>query len=254
MSKGFIKISRKFFEHRYWTEPREYSRAEAWLDLIQSARFEASTVLLNGRELEVRPGELIASRRFLEKRWGWGSTKVGNFLEMLKSNQKITIEQTNGRTIIKLCNYESYNDQQTNEQTTGKPLTNQRQTRDKPKEKKDKERKELEEYKEKDISKDISKKKGEADASSLTQARDFFYASLIPYVSGSSPIGKYSKEMIRQFYDYWTELNPSGTKMRWQLEKTWELPKRLARWARTETPNKRKNNFTEPLSHEYEEF
>ena len=40
--------------------------------------------------------------------------------------------------------------------------------------------------------------------------------------------------MIRAFFDYWSELNKSCTKMRFELEKTWELPKRLATWASRE--------------------
>lgn len=41
----------------------------------------------------------------------------------------------------------------------------------------------------------------------------------------------YPKEMLRKFYDYWSELNPSGTKMKFELQKTWELSKRLATWS-----------------------
>lgn len=52
-----------------------------------------------------------------------------------------------------------------------------------------------------------------------------FYDSLRPYV------GQYPKEMIREFYDYWSEMNKSCTAMRYEGEKTWELSKRLNRWA-----------------------
>ena len=45
--------------------------------------------------------------------------------------------------------------------------------------------------------------------------------------------------MIRAFFDYWSELNKSETKMRYELEKTWELSKRLATWAsREKIPSK----------------
>ena len=50
---------------------------------------------------------------------------------------------------------------------------------------------------------------------------------------------QYPKEMIRAFFDYWSELNKSETKMRYELEKTWELPRRLATWAsREKVPSK----------------
>jgi len=43
--------------------------------------------------------------------------------------------------------------------------------------------------------------------------------------------GKYPEEMIQKFYNYWTEKNKSKTKMRFELEKVFEISKRLATWA-----------------------
>lgn len=51
-----------------------------------------------------------------------------------------------------------------------------------------------------------------------------FRDGLAPFVS------KYGEEMIRAFCDYWTERNKSGTKMRFELEKTWDTARRLVRW------------------------
>ncbi|RHV96965.1 hypothetical protein DXA95_04650 [Odoribacter sp. OF09-27XD] len=143
--QGFIKLSRKFFKNPLWKEPRQYSRSEAWLDLIFMARFEDSKQILRNRVIEVQRGEIIASRRFLEERWMWGSTKVINFLNYLQVNGMINQRQTAGQTIIKLCNYEYYNVSQTSD----KPVTNQWQTSDKPvtnQNKEYKERKEREKY------------------------------------------------------------------------------------------------------------
>ena len=40
----------------------------------------------------------------------------------------------------------------------------------------------------------------------------------------------HSVDMLYKFFNYWSELNKSGTKMRFELEKTWEIEKRLATW------------------------
>lgn len=40
----------------------------------------------------------------------------------------------------------------------------------------------------------------------------------------------YDEGMLRDFISYWCERNKSGTKMRYELEVTWELPRRLANW------------------------
>lgn len=43
-------------------------------------------------------------------------------------------------------------------------------------------------------------------------------------------IGKYSNDMLNAFYAYWTEPNRSFTKMRFELERTWNLKLRLSNW------------------------
>lgn len=41
---------------------------------------------------------------------------------------------------------------------------------------------------------------------------------------------KYPLEIIREFYDYWTEPNRTKTKMKFEQEKTWDTSRRIARW------------------------
>lgn len=71
------------------------------------------------------------------------------------------------------------------------------------------------------------KKLDAAKAATLKRKQEL-YDSLRPYV------GRYSKDTIRAFYDYWTEMNKTQTKMRVDKQSTWELPKRLATWANKE--------------------
>lgn len=47
-------------------------------------------------------------------------------------------------------------------------------------------------------------------------------------------IDVYGKEMIKEFYAYWTEENKSGTKFKQELEKTWDVSRRLEMWARND--------------------
>jgi hypothetical protein len=41
----------------------------------------------------------------------------------------------------------------------------------------------------------------------------------------------YPKSMKEEFFQYWTEPNKSNSKMKYEMEKTWHLGRRLARWA-----------------------
>lgn len=42
---------------------------------------------------------------------------------------------------------------------------------------------------------------------------------------------EYGQEILDEFFNYWTEPNKSNTRMKFELEKTWHLGRRLARWA-----------------------
>jgi hypothetical protein len=44
----------------------------------------------------------------------------------------------------------------------------------------------------------------------------------------------YGKDMIRKFFDYWREPNISRSKMKFELQKTWDLKLRLNTWERNQ--------------------
>ena len=59
----------------------------------------------------------------------------------------------------------------------------------------------------------------------------------------------YGKELLNEFYKYWTEPNKSNTKFRQELERTWSLERRIETWAKKDkTFNNQKygkSNITE---------
>ena len=70
-----------------------------------------------------------------------------------------------------------------------------------------------------------------------------FYNSLKPYISD------FYKQTLREFYDYWSEPNKSKTKIRWQLEKTWDIKRRLDRWASNNFNKHKKNEEPEKVTY-----
>lgn len=62
----------------------------------------------------------------------------------------------------------------------------------------------------------------------------------------------YPADMLRDFFDYWTEMNKSRTMMRFEQQKTWETRLRLATWARRNEargkPRKRGSTILEAVS------
>lgn len=107
----YIPISRRIFEHPFWCEDRVFSRFEAWLDIVQSARFEDTKQLIGNRFIEVKRGQVLVSLRFLAGRWHWSTKKVNSFLDLLIQDKMITKEtpKETGQTVITICNYDKYN-------------------------------------------------------------------------------------------------------------------------------------------------
>lgn len=117
MNGSFIPLSRRFFEHTLWTEKRTFSRAEAWLDLMQTAAFAPHKKMILGHMEEVERGSLVASVRWLSDRWMWSNNKVCLFLDVLEQDGMISREKRRGTTVINLCKYEHYNKGQYTEAT-----------------------------------------------------------------------------------------------------------------------------------------
>lgn len=109
---GFLPLSRSIFEHDFWQEKRPFSKFEAWLDLLQSARFEKEEAVqwVSGKPIKYGRGQLTASIRYLKERWNWGSiTKVEQFLKKTATRTMISLEKGQGQLVITICNYETYN-------------------------------------------------------------------------------------------------------------------------------------------------
>lgn len=205
---GYITISRKLFEHALFKEPREFSKFEAWLDLIQECAFEEkNTMVHRGRIIEWGRGQTIASVRYLQQRWKWKSIdRVSSFLELLRSQGMIKTDNDQGIGRITLCKYDDYN-----RKTNADRTRTSTQSRHRPDE--------IKEYKE------IKEEERRARETA-------FYETLIPFLE------KYGKDMLRAFFNYWSEWNQSQTKMRFELKETWQIEKRLSTWA------KRDDQFT----------
>lgn len=68
-----------------------------------------------------------------------------------------------------------------------------------------------------DIDNDIIKEK-------IYKKEIAFKKSIEPFIE------RYGKETCNNFFLYWTEPNKSKTKLKYEMEKTWDISRRLARW------------------------
>lgn len=66
-------------------------------------------------------------------------------------------------------------------------------------------------------------------AEGMEQRKRRLYDELKPYCE------KYGAQMVRDFFDYWTEPDHALSKMRYELERTWSVRNRLRTWAARES-------------------
>lgn len=59
---------------------------------------------------------------------------------------------------------------------------------------------------------------------SIEERKKEFAEKLKPFLE------KYGREMLNNFYRYWTEINDGGKKMRFEMEKVFQLSSRLVTW------------------------
>lgn len=170
-------------------------------------------LLNNAKEKEVKHdgivehrGQFLTSLGKLSTIIGAGKQVVRTCLSKLIKMQLIEVNTERLYSIITICNYDEYFEAEVN----------------KPKDElKNEDTKLVEAPKE-----DKPKKTKEEIATATEKRKEKFYQELVPYVA------TYGKDMIRKFYNYWSETNKSKTRMRCETEKTWDLNLRLQNWAR----------------------
>lgn len=170
-------------------------------------------LLNNAKEKEVKHdgivehrGQFLTSFGKLSTIIGAGKQVVRTCLSKLIKMQLIEVNTERLYSIITICNYDDYFEAEVN-----KPKNELKNEDTKP----------AEAPKE-----DKPKKTKEEIATATEKRKEKFYQELVPYVA------TYGKDMIRKFYDYWSETNKSKTRMRCETEKTWDLNLRLQNWAR----------------------
>lgn len=135
---GWIKLHRKIRDHWLYQERRQFSRFEAWIDLLMRANYTPKKILLGNELIDVDRGQFVTSIRKLIDAWNWSNTKVYAFLDLLQGDGMIDYESDTKKTVITIVNYSIYHDSE-DEETTQKRNENETKAKRKHTEKKDKE-------------------------------------------------------------------------------------------------------------------
>ena len=102
---GFIAIYRKIQDHWLWEDKERFY---AWMDILLSAQFHDSRVLIGGNTITVPRGTWFVSLKTLETRWSWSRNKTRAFIRTLVSDGMITTKRTSKGMLLTVVNYEVY--------------------------------------------------------------------------------------------------------------------------------------------------
>lgn len=107
MASGYIIIPRSIFEDKVFKKGKA-NETFAFIDLIQMAEYQETTVNIKGQVISLSRGELAASVRFLSDRWGWSANAVTHALDTLERYNRIKRRKSNLTSVISIINYEQY--------------------------------------------------------------------------------------------------------------------------------------------------
>ena len=234
MCNGWIKLHRKIVDWEWYDDGNVFR-------LFMHFLLNANTKDCRWHGMDIKRGQLIISSEDISKKLHFTRQQYRTALNKLKSTNEITTKSTNKNTIVTICKYDSYqrceDSNQPTEQPTEQPSSNQQTTNKQPSSnqhynnKNNKNIRNKEDNKKEKIVKEkvVAPCVATSTTESIESRKEKFYQSLVPYVE------KYGREMVRAFYDYWTELTPGGRKMRVEQQRVFEISKRLATWKKNET-------------------
>lgn len=87
------------------------------------------------------------------------------------------------------------------------------------------------------IDKDILLKK-ETKQINIEDRKQKFIEDLKPFL-----LQNFTRETLNDFFNYWSEHNPDGKKMRFEMEKVFDISKRLATWQKNNSKFKQNGKF-----------
>ncbi|MFA5453079.1 MAG: hypothetical protein WC248_05865 [Candidatus Methanomethylophilaceae archaeon] len=232
---NYFLVNRDLLNSDRWlSEP--FTRGQAWVDLFGLAQHTKGFFRVRGIKIEVERGQLAYSQQTLTKRWHWSRGKVKRYLSELENQNDIILKtiQQNGQqikfltTLITIVKYDKWQGDDTAKRTADGQQTDSRRTADGTYTKNDKNdnNEKNEKKRERDALRAYSPAQVANEFLNNSEKQEEFISKLIQK-GGSEQV---ARQEIKKFVAYWTELNGSGSKQRWQMQKTFEVQKRLATW------------------------
>ena len=202
MSKGWISLHRKILDNPILTRGRAYSRFEAFVYMLLKANHKDNKAVIGNQKIDIKKGSFNTSQKKLMKEFNWGISRLRSFLELLQSDSMIQIKTNTISTYITINNYKELQGVQNGNKTQ----SNRKQTATKTQPKTNN-----------NVNNDNNDNK----------EQEFINQVLAEGIKITPMV---APDIIDDFCNYWTERNVGGTKMKYEMEKTFDIKRRLKRW------------------------
>lgn len=221
MPDGWIKLHRQIIDSPVFAHP---TALKIWVWCLCRASHKDSHVLLDVggsfTTVFVKRGQFLFGRHKAEESLGIDGSTIYKWMQKFEGTMDmIKIESNNKYSIVTILNFNEFQSQENvevaaEEQQRNNSVTTEEQQRN-----------------------TYKNAKNVKNDKNISERANDFYSDLTPFV------GTYGKDLIRQFYDYWTEKNKTGTKLRFESQKFFDLSKRLKTWDR-----RSKETYQKPVS------
>ena len=198
MSKGWVSLYRKTLDNPILKTSKKFSTFEAWIWLLLNVNHKERKVVMGTSIYNVKKGAMITSMRKLCKVFGWGNSRLRTFLILLQKDDMIVVKTNHSLTQITLLNYELLQD--------NKSVTNQKQ----------------------DTNKSLPNTNNNVNNENKEIRESKFNIRVKEIFDEKHPAC--ADQVYADFCNYWTESNIGGTKMKFEMQKTFDISRRLAKW------------------------
>ena len=211
MDNGFIALSRSLLDSEVFSSQK---MLKIWIWCLLKANYKDNFVPLKiGRgekTVKVERGQFLFGRFKAEDELFIDGSTIYKIMQKLEEIGNIKIESNNHYSVITICNYNTYQNISNYKVTANEQQTNSKRTANEQ------------------PSNTTNKEKKEKKDNNIKERESLFQKTLLPFYA------EYSKDAVDEFFNYWSEPNQSKTKMKFELEKTWDLSRRLKTWQKNQ--------------------
>lgn len=119
--EGWISLHRKFLDWEWYSD---INTKALFLHCLLRANHKSK----NWRGIDIKKGQFVTSLKHLSSETGLSIQQIRTCLNKLKSTNEVTSKTTNLNTLISICNWDKYQD---DNKQNNKPSTNKQQTNNK---------------------------------------------------------------------------------------------------------------------------